>query len=78
MENQEEFKVSGKEVKEKFKNLGREIGTRNIVIKNQQGGTVFVMPLYVGIIGIILVPIITGILALITLFNECSIAIVKK
>ncbi|MGL4610878.1 MAG: DUF4342 domain-containing protein [Trueperaceae bacterium] len=52
----EEFKVSGEAVVSKVKELVHEGNVRRITIKNEEGKTLFEIPLVVGVIGALLLP----------------------
>lgn len=77
-ENEEEFKVSGAELKEKVKELIREGNARRIIIKNEKGNTVLEIPLTIGAMGVILAPVLAAVGALAAILTDCTIVVVKK
>ena len=77
-ENQQEFRVSGSELKEKVKELIREGNARKIIIKNEAGETVIEIPLTLGAVGAILAPTLAAVGAIAALLTNCTIVVVKK
>jgi hypothetical protein len=53
----EEFRVSGEAVLSKVKELVREGNVRRITIKNEEGRTLIEIPLTIGVIGTVLLPV---------------------
>ena len=76
--NQEEFKVSGAELKEKVRELIKEGNARRIIIKNEKGDTVLEIPVTIGAIGVILAPVLAAVGALAAILTNCTIVVVKK
>jgi hypothetical protein len=77
-EQQQEFKVDGKDIMDKIKQIIAEGNARRIIIKNEKGEPVMEIPLTAGVIGTLLVPTIAAIGAATALLTNCSIAVVKK
>ncbi len=77
-ENEEEFKVSGKDLKDRVKQLIKEGNARKIIIKNQKGNTVVEIPLTFGAVGAILAPTLAAVGAIAALLTNCTIVVVKK
>lgn len=76
--NKEEFKVSGKEVTEKVKELIAEGNARRIIIKNENGDTIFEIPLTFGAVGVLLAPVLAAVGAAAALLTKCTIIVEKK
>ena len=74
----EEFSVSGEEVVKKVKELVREGNIRRIIIKNEEGKTLIEVPLTVGAVGIVLLPIWAAIGAIAALVTKCTIVVEKR
>ena len=74
----EEFKVSGRELKEKVKQLIKEGNARKVIIKNERGRTVMEIPLTVGAVGAILVPTLAAVGAIAAILTNCTVVVVKK
>ena len=77
-EKQEEFKVSGKDLKDRVKKLIEEGNARKIIIKNEKGETVIEIPVTLGAIGAILAPALAAVGAIAALLTNCTIVVVKK
>jgi hypothetical protein len=77
-EQHEEFKVSGKDLKEKVKELIKEGNARRIIIKNEKGDSVLEIPVTLGAVGAILAPALAAVGAIAALLTNCTIVVVKK
>ncbi len=77
-DEKEEFKVSGKEVLKKVKEIIKKGNARKIIIKNEEGKKIVTIPLNVGALGVIVVPTLAGIGAIAALLTKCTIVVVKK
>ncbi|MEO8066017.1 MAG: DUF4342 domain-containing protein [Candidatus Doudnabacteria bacterium] len=76
--HQEEFKVSGQELKEKVKQLIQAGNARKIIIKNEKGDSVLEIPLTWGAVGVILAPALAAVGGIAALLTNCTIVVVKK
>lgn len=74
----EEFKVSGEDVVRKLKELIKEGNIRRIIIKNEEGKTLIEVPLTMGAVGAVLLPVWAAIGAATALVTKCTIIIEKK
>ena len=77
-EHQEEFKVSGKDLRERVKELIHQGNIRRIIIKNEAGDTVLEIPVTVGVIGAIVAPALAAVGAVAALLTNCTVVVVKK
>jgi hypothetical protein len=77
-ENQEEFKVSGEEVVKKVRQIIKEGNVRSIIIKNEEGKEIIVVPLTLGAVGIVLAPVLAAVGAAAALLTNCTIVVIKK
>ncbi|MCX6819675.1 MAG: DUF4342 domain-containing protein [Candidatus Adlerbacteria bacterium] len=77
-EHQEEFSVNGKELVKKVKELIHAGNARRIIIKNEGGETVVEIPLTIGAIGAIVLPVLAAVGAIAALVTKCTIVVVKK
>ena len=77
-EHQEEFKVSGAELKEKIKELIKEGNARRIIIKNERGESILEIPLTVGAVGAIIAPVLVAVGALAAVLTNCTVVVVKN
>ena len=73
----EEFELSGDEVVAKVKELVHEGNIRHITIKNEEGKTLIEVPLTLGVIGAVLLPVWAAIGAIAALVTDCTIVVEK-
>ncbi len=74
----EEFKVAGDQIMAKIKELVHEGNVRRITVKSEKGTTLVVIPLTVGVIGAVLLPIWVALAAAVALVTNCSITVERK
>lgn len=75
---QEEFKVKGEDVVAKVKEIIHEGNIRRITIKNEEGKSLIEIPLTVGVVGAILVPVWAAIGAIAALVAKLTIVVEKE
>ncbi len=73
----EEFKVTGDAVISKIKELLHEGNVRRITIKNEQGQTLIEIPLTLGVVGAVLLPVWAAIGAIAALAANLTIIVEK-
>ena len=73
----EEFKVSGEELVKKIKEIIRMGNVRRIIIKNEEGKTLIELPLTIGVVGVVLLPVWAAIGAIAAMVTNCTIVIEK-
>ncbi len=73
----EEFKVNGEAVISTIKELLHEGNVRRITIKNEQGQTLIEIPLTVGVVGAVLLPVWAAIGAIAALAAHLTIVVEK-
>jgi len=73
----EEFRVTGDAVIAKVKEIIREGNTRRITIKNEQGETLIEIPLTIGVVGAILLPVWAAIGAIAALAANLTLVVEK-
>ena len=74
---QEEYQVSGDELIGKVKELAHEGNIRRIIIKNEEGKTLIEVPLTLGVIGAILLPVWAAIGAIAALAANFTLVVEK-
>jgi hypothetical protein len=74
----EEFKVQGKELVEKVKDLIKKGNVRRIIIKNKNGKSLMEIPVTIAVVGTVFAPILAALGAMAALISECSIVVEKK
>jgi hypothetical protein len=77
-DTQEEFKVSGEELLKKVKEIIAAGNARRIIIRNDEGKTLVEIPLTIGAIGAVLLPVFAAVGAIAALVTKCTIVVVKK
>lgn len=81
-EYKEEWKVNGKDLLGKVKELVKEGKARRIIIKNEKGNVLIEVPLNVGAtvgaVGILFAPVLAAIGAIAALVTDCTVVVVKK
>ena len=76
--NQESFKVSGKELLSKIKEIYKEGKARKVIIKNEKDETIMEFSLKMGAIGLVLAPQLAAIGAIAAMAKDWTIIIEKK
>ena len=71
----EEFEVSGEKVVETVKRLVHEGNIRRITIKDSEGKSLIEIPLTLGVVGALLVPVLAAVGALAALVTSCTIVV---
>ena len=71
----EELHVSGQDLVDKVKQLLHEGNVRRIIVRSDEGRTVIEIPLTVGLVGIVLVPVWVAIGAIAALVTDCTIVV---
>ncbi len=73
----EEFKVTGELLVSRLKEILHEGNIRRIIIKNEEGRTLIEIPLTLGVVGALLLPVWAAIGALAALATHCTIVVEK-
>lgn len=76
--NKSEFKVTGEELLKKVKELIHEGNIRKLIIKNEKGTTIIEIPVTIGVVGAVLLPILAAVGALAALAANFTIEVIKK
>ena len=74
----EEFRVSGEALNAKIRALLRESNVRRIVVKNEAGHALVQIPLTVGVVGALLLPVWVGVSTAAALAARLSITVHRK
>jgi phage-related minor tail protein len=78
MENKNEFKVKGEDLLAKIKELIHQGNISRIIIKNEEGKVYLEIPVTVGVIGALLLPVLAAIGALAALAANFTIEVVRR
>jgi len=73
----EEFRVSGEQLVAKLKELLHEGNIRRVIIKDKEGRTLIEVPLTIGVVGALLLPVWAAIGAIASLVVEATIVVEK-
>ena len=74
----EEFRVDGKDLLRKVKNLINEGNIRRVIIKDKDGKVVFEIPLTFGVVGTLIAPQLAAIGAIAALLSEATVVVEKR
>lgn len=74
----ESHRVSGDKVLGKIRELIHQGNVRRIIIKNDEGRSLIEVPLSVGVVGAVLVPVWAAIGAVAALVTSCSIEVERE
>ena len=75
---QQEFKVEGKKVVSKIKELIKEGNVRKITVKDSKSKVILSLPVTAGVIGAILLPPLIVLGAIAALLTECTITVQRE
>jgi hypothetical protein len=73
----EEIHTTGEELVAKVKELVHEGNIRRIIIKNEEGKTLIEVPLTLGVVGAMLLPVLAAVGAISALVADCTIVVEK-
>jgi hypothetical protein len=73
----EEVHTTGEELVGKVKELVREGNIRRLIIKNEEGKTLIEIPLTLGVVGAVLLPVWAAVGAVAALVADCTIVVEK-
>jgi hypothetical protein len=71
----EEIKTTGEQLLAKVKELVREGNVRRIIVKNEEGKTLIEIPLTLGVVGALLLPVAAAVGAIAALVADCTIVV---
>ena len=71
----EEFQVNGEELIAKIRELAHEGNIRRLIIRNEDGRTLIVLPLTIGVVGALLAPQLAALGAIAALLTRGTIVV---
>lgn len=74
----EEFQVNGEELIAKIKDLVHEGNIRRLIIRNEEGKTLIVLPLTFGVVGALLAPQLAALGAIAALLSKGTIVVERS
>ncbi len=78
METKSEFKVKGEDLLAKVKELIHQGNITRIIVKNDDGKVYLEIPVTIGVIGALVVPVLAAVGALAALASNFTIEVVKR
>ncbi|HVF69385.1 MAG TPA: DUF4342 domain-containing protein [Xanthomonadales bacterium] len=72
------FEVKGDQLLQKVKEIIKEGNVRRIIIKDKKGKVLVELPLSIGVVGAVLVPVLAAVGAMAALVTECSITVERE
>ena len=73
----EEIQTTGEELVAKVKELVHEGNVRRIIVKDEEGKTLIEIPLTLGVVGALLLPVAAALGAIAALVTDCTIVVEK-
>jgi hypothetical protein len=77
-EAREEYRVCGEDLLSRVKELVREGNVRRITIRSEEGNTLIEIPLAIGVVGAMLLPVWAAVGAIAALVTNCTIAVERR
>jgi hypothetical protein len=71
----EEIKTTGEQLLATVKELVREGNVRRLIVKNEEGKTLIEIPLTLGVVGALLLPVAAAVGAIAALVADCTIVV---
>ena len=71
----EEIKTTGEQLVAEVKELVREGNVRRLIVKNEEGKTLIEIPLTLGVVGALLLPVAAALGAIAALVTDCTIVV---
>lgn len=78
METSNEFKVKGEELLAKIKELLHQGNISRIIVKNEEGKVYLEIPVTIGVVGALVLPVLAAIGALAALAANFTIEVIKR
>lgn len=75
---QEEFKINGRDLVDKVKELVKQGNVRRIIVKDRDGKTLVELPVTIGVVGVVFAPVLAGLGAIAALVAECTIIVERR
>jgi Flp pilus assembly pilin Flp len=73
----EEFRVAGEDLVEKIKELLHEGNIRRVIVKDENGTTLIEVPLTLGVVGVVLLPVWAALGAIAALAANLTVVVEK-
>jgi len=76
--SREEYRVCGEDLLSRVKELVREGNVRRITIRSDEGNTLIEIPLAIGVVGAMLLPVWAAVGAVAALVTNCTISVERR
>ncbi|NCB06223.1 MAG: DUF4342 domain-containing protein [Clostridia bacterium] len=73
----EEFRVAGEDLVEKIKDVVHEGNIRRVIVKDEHGNTLIEIPLTLGVVGVVLLPVWAALGAIAALAANLTVVVEK-
>ncbi len=73
-----EFQVRGEELLNKVKEIIREGNARRIIVKDEKGTTYFEIPLTLGVVGALFMPVLAALGAMAALVSNFTLQVIRR
>jgi len=73
-----EFQVRGEELLNKVKEIIREGNARRIIVKDDKGATYFEIPLTLGVVGALFMPVLAALGAMAALVSNFTLQVIRR
>jgi len=73
-----EFQVRGEELLKKVKDIIREGNARRIIVKDEKGQTYFEIPLTLGLVGALFMPVLAALGAMAALVSNFTLQVIRR
>lgn len=77
-EKSSEFQVRGEELLHKVKEIIREGNARRIIVKDEKGTTYFEIPLTLGVVGALFMPVLAALGAMAALVSNFTLQVIRR
>ena len=74
----EEYHVRGEDLLSRVKQIVREVNVRRITIRSEEGNTLIEIPLAIGVVGAMLLPVWAAVGAIAALVANCTIQVERR
>ena len=73
-----EFQVRGEELLKKVKEIIKEGNARRIIVKDEKGATYFEIPLTLGVVGALFMPVLAALGAMAALVSNFTLQVIRR
>ena len=73
-----EIQVRGEELLKKVKEIIREGNARRIIVKDEKGATYFEIPLTLGVVGALFMPVLAALGAMAALVSNFTLQVIRR